>query len=94
MFRASLDFVMLSLDGSRAVESQLQEGQPTTAPSILEHYISRSTTTQFRDMTILHFIQKYTNLGSDPSYRRKSLCVRSALLTRMVPTTNSIAGRS
>ncbi len=78
MFRASRDFVVLSLDGSRAVESQLQEGQPATAPSILDHYISRPTTTQFRDMTILHFPQKYTmpkDLGSDPSHRRKDVVV-------------------
>ncbi len=78
MFRASRDFVVLSLDGSRAVESKLQEGQPATAPSILDHYISRPTTTQFRDMTILHFTQKYTmpkDLGSDPCHRRKDVVV-------------------
>ncbi len=78
MFRASRDFIVLSLDGSRAVEDQLQEGQPATAPSILDHYIRRPTTSQFRDMTILHFTQKYTmpkELGSDPSHRRKEVVV-------------------
>ncbi len=70
MFRASRDFVMLSVDGSHAVDSQLQ-GQPATAPSILDHYISRPPTTQFRGMTVLHFIQKYTmlkDLGLEPSH--------------------------
>ena len=40
MFRASRDFVMLSLDGSRAVEEQLNEDRPATAPSALDHYVA------------------------------------------------------
>ncbi len=86
MFRASRDFVILSLDGSRAVENQLQEGQPATAQSILDHYISRPTSTQFRDMTFLHFTQMYTmpqDVDSDPSHRRKDVVIASALLTQL-----------
>ena len=78
MFRASRDFVMLSLDGSRAVEDHLEEGQPATALSMLDHYIGRPTTPQFNDMTLLHFAQQYTmpkELGSNPSCRRKKVVV-------------------
>ena len=44
MFRASRDFIMLSLDGSCAVEDRLDEDQPATALSALDHYIGRPTT--------------------------------------------------
>ena len=76
MFRASRDFVVLSLDGSRAVEERLQEHQPATAPSALDHYITRPATPQFQDMTLLHFVQHFTmpsKSGSDPSRRRKKV---------------------
>ena len=54
MFKASQDFIVLSLDGSHAVEEQLDEGQPATALSILDHYIACPATSQFRDMKLLH----------------------------------------
>ena len=38
MFKASRDFIILSLDGSRAVEDHLEEGQRATALSIVDHY--------------------------------------------------------
>ena len=78
MFKASRDFIVLSLDGSRAVEEQLDEGQPATALSILDHYIARPATPQFRDMKLLHFAERYTvpkGLDSDPSHRRKDVVV-------------------
>ena len=40
MFKASRDFVVLSLDGTRAVEQNPEEGEPATALSILDHYIT------------------------------------------------------
>jgi len=78
MFRASRDFVMLSLDGSRAVEERLEEDQPATAPSALDHYITRPATPQFQDITLLYFVQHFTmpkEPGSDPSRRRKKVVV-------------------
>ena len=60
MFRASRDFIMLSLDGSRAVEDHLDEDQPATALSALDHYIGRPTTPQFNEMTLLHYVQQFT----------------------------------
>ena len=78
MFRASRDFIMLSLDGSRAVEDSLDEDQPATALSALDHYIGRPTTPQFNEMTLLHYVQQFTlpkQLGSNPSRRRKAVVI-------------------
>ena len=69
---------MLSLDGSRAVEDRLDEDQPATALSALDHYIGRPTTPQFNEMTLLHYVQQLTmpkQLGSNPSQRRKAVVV-------------------
>ena len=78
MYRASRDFVVLSLDGSRAVEEQLKEDQPATVPSALDHYVARPTTPAFQDITLLHFVQQYSipkELSSEPSRRRKNVVV-------------------
>ena len=78
MFKASWDFIVLSLDGSRAVEEHLEEDQPATAPSALDHYVSQPATPTFQDMTLLHFVQHYTmpkESNSEPSQRRKKLVV-------------------
>ena len=60
MYMASRDFVILSLDGSRQVEEQLEEDKPATVTSALDHYINRPATPQFEDMTLLHFTQHYS----------------------------------
>ena len=39
MFKASRDFIVLSLDGSRAVQDRLEEDQRATALSIVDHYM-------------------------------------------------------
>ena len=78
MFRASRDFVLLSLDGSRAVVEQLQEDQPATAPSTLDHYLARPAAQSFCHMTLMEYTQQYTTpkqLGSEPSRRRKNVVV-------------------
>ena len=78
MFRASRDFVMLNLDGSRAVEEHLAEDQPATTLSALDHYVARPATPQFQDMTLLHFVQHFSmpkESGSEPSLRRKKVVV-------------------
>ena len=78
MLRASRDFIMLRLDGSRAVGDRLDEDQPATALSALDHYIGRPTTPQFNEMTLLHYVQQFTmpkQLGSNPSRRRKAFVV-------------------
>ena len=78
MFRASRDFVVLSLDGSHAVEDHLSEDQPATAASTLDHYVARPNSPLFSDMTLLDFTRRYTmpkELGSDPNARRKAVVV-------------------
>ena len=81
MFKASRDFIVLSLDGSRAVQEQLQEEQRATAPSILDHYVHRPNSSQhFNDMTLLEFARQYSMLktmGSDPTRRSKHVIVIS-----------------
>ena len=78
MFKASRDFVVLSLDGSRAVDEHLDEDQPATVPSPLDHYVSRPTTALFQNMPLLQFVQDYSmprESGSEPSKRRKKVVV-------------------
>ena len=78
MFMASRDFVVLSLDGSRQVEEQLEEGKPATAVSTLDHYINRPGTQQFERMTLLHFVQHYSmpkGEDEEPSARQKEVVV-------------------
>ena len=78
MYRASRDFVVLSLDGSRVVEEHLHEDQPATALSTVDHYMSRPQSPHFNTMTLLQFTQQYTmprEQGADPTLRRKSVIV-------------------
>lgn len=42
MFKASRDFIVLSLDGSRVVQERLVEERCATTPSILDHYVCTS----------------------------------------------------
>ena len=87
MFKASQDFVVLSLDWSCAMEEHLEEDQPATAPSMLDHYISRPASAMFHNMTLLHFVQHYTmprEPTSEPSKRRKKvvIIIEAILLTQ------------
>ena len=78
MIKTSRDFVILSLDGSRAVEDRLQESDRATAPSILDHYIVRPNTLQFNHMTLLEFAQLYSmpkELNTEPKRRNKKVVV-------------------
>ena len=75
MFKASRDFVILSLDGSRAVEDHLQDGQRATALSIVDHYMERPDSTHFSTM---EFAQQYSmpkTLGAEPTRRSRRIVV-------------------
>ena len=77
MFKASRDFVVLSLDGSRAVKDQLENNQHATATSILDHYMHRPDSPQF-NMSLLEFTRQYSmpkTLGSEPIHRSKRIVV-------------------
>lgn len=78
MFRASRDFVVLSLDGSRAMADHLTDDQPATAPSILDHYSARPDSPRFQNMNLLDFTQQHTmpnEVGSTPTTRKKHVVV-------------------
>ena len=78
MFKASRDFIVLSLDGSRAVEDQLQQDGRATTPSILDHYIARSASSLLNTITLLEFARQFTmpkDLGAEPNTRRKKVVV-------------------
>ena len=78
MFKASRNFIVLSVDGSHAVEEHLKDNQSATAPSALDHYVSRPATPTSQSMTLLHFVQHYTvpkESKSEPSQRRKKVVV-------------------
>ena len=78
MYKASRSFFTLSLDGSRAVQDNQQEGERATAHSVLDHYTSRPSTTQFNNITLLDFTHQYTmpkELGDEPKKRRKEFIV-------------------
>ena len=78
MYKYSHDFIVLSLDGSRAVEDRVQDHGRVTAPSTLGHYLIRPTTPVFNNMTLLEFTQSYTmpkELGVASNKRNKKVVV-------------------
>ena len=78
MFKTSCDFIILSLDGSRAVEDHLEEGQCATAFSIVDHYMGRPNSSHFNSMTLLEFARQYSmpkTLGAKPTHRSKRIVV-------------------
>ena len=78
MFKASRDFVVLSLDGSRAVEDQLDDHHHATALSILDHYMRRPNSPPFNHITLLEFARQYSMPelpGSQPSCRSKQVVI-------------------
>ena len=90
MFKASWDFTVLSLDGSRAVQEQLDEGQPATALSILDHYIARPATPRFQRMKLLQLARPYTRIHPAGERMSWSLYVLTCLLNQTAPTMSSI----
>ena len=82
MFKASRDFTVLSLDGSRAVQEQLDEGQPATALSILDNYIARPAT--------LPCPRKWVRTHPAGERMLWSLYVLTCLLNQTAPTMSSI----
>ena len=78
MFKASRDFIVLSLDGTRAVQQNIEEGEPATAPSIVDYYIRHPTTSFFDSITLLEFARSYSmpkELSAIPNRRRKDVVV-------------------
>ncbi len=57
LFRAPRDFVVLSLDGSRQVTETLEEDKSVTVDSQLDHYCARPDVPEFREVSLLKFVQ-------------------------------------
>ena len=55
--------MVLSLDGTYAVEQNAEEGEPTTALSILDHYKMRPSTCFLDSITLLQFAKLNDYLG-------------------------------
>ena len=76
LVKSTRDYIILSLDGSRQVEEQPNQGDTTsraTAPSILDHYICRPANQVFEGMTLLSFAQDYSmpkELGTPPKHHK------------------------
>ena len=78
MFMASRDFVILSLDSSRQLEDQLEQGERVTVDSQLDHYRAHPSTPHFEDMTLLQFVQSCRTpkrAGEAPVFRIKQVVV-------------------
>ena len=78
MFKASRDFIILSLDGSCAVEDHLEEGQHTTAFSIVNHYVGRPDSSHFNSMILLECARQYSmprTLGTQPTPSSRRIVV-------------------
>ena len=75
LFKASRDFIIFSLDGSRAVQDHLEEGQRATALSIVDHYMGRPYFPHFNTMTLLEFARQYKTLGAEPTRRTRRIVV-------------------
>uniref|UniRef100_A0A1X7TE40 Helitron helicase-like domain-containing protein n=1 Tax=Amphimedon queenslandica TaxID=400682 RepID=A0A1X7TE40_AMPQE len=78
LYKASRSFINLSLDGSREVQNNTHEGERVTAHSVLNHYTSHPTTSQFNSITLLDFICQYTvlkELSNEPKMRSKEVIV-------------------
>ncbi len=57
--KLSRDFVVLSLDGSREVDDNLEEDKPVTLETQLDQYCNRPDTGDFNQITLLKFVKKY-----------------------------------
>ena len=78
MIRSSRDFTILSLDGSRQVQSQIQDDTQATVSSILDHYILRPGSTTFEEMKLFHFAQNYSmpkEAGSEPKRHKAKVVI-------------------
>jgi len=78
MFRASRDFIVLSLDGSRQVDDKLEDDRPVTVDSQLDHYGGRPDSDEFDQLTLLEFVRKYKipkNVGLPVVPRTKEVVV-------------------
>uniref|UniRef100_A0A1X7TWU3 Uncharacterized protein n=1 Tax=Amphimedon queenslandica TaxID=400682 RepID=A0A1X7TWU3_AMPQE len=78
MYKASRSCINFSLDGSREVQGNTQEGERVTVHSALDHYTSHLATPHFNSITLLDFTYQYTmpkDLGTEPMKGSKEVIV-------------------
>ena len=78
LIMCSREFVILSLDGSRAVQDKLDDDKPATALNILDHYKARHESSTFELITLYDFAQHYSmphDLGDEPTRRNRKVVV-------------------
>ena len=75
MSLSTREYVYLSLDGSREIQNNLEEGSTATALSTLDKYVERPSTSEFEDITLLKFVQDYHCTKTSISKRTKTAVV-------------------
>ena len=78
LFMTSCDFVVLSLDGSRALADRLDDDRAATNLSSLDHYKARPDSPLFNSMTLVTFMQECKVTKGDesrPERRTKEVVV-------------------
>ena len=76
IFKASRDSIMPNLDSSSAFKHNSEQDRATTTPSILDHYIRRSSNSVFNSITLLAFAKRYSiprEFSAEPNLRRKEV---------------------
>ena len=74
LIMCSHEFIILSLDGSRAIEDSLEEDKPATKLSIVDQYKARPQSRTYEHIALRNFAQNYTmphNLGDEPTHKNK-----------------------
>ena len=75
MSLSTREYVYLSLDGSREIQNNLEEGSTATALSTLDKYVERPSTSEFEDITLLKFVQDYDCTKTSISKQTKTAVV-------------------
>ena len=86
MYRAFRDFAVLSLDGSRQLDDNLNEAENVTVDSLLDYYCARPATSLFEGMTLLEFAQSYrTSKKASGLQKEEGDCHHPSLLLPRSP---------
>ena len=75
MSLSTREYVYLSLDGSREIQNNLEEGSTATALSTLDKYVERPSTSEFDEITLLKFVQNYHCTKTSIAKRTKTAVV-------------------
>ena len=88
MFKTSHDFIVLSLDGSHAVEDNLHEAERGTVPSILDHYLVHQILDLVGVCPEVHHAKRASHSAKTDNQKGHST---TAPLILLVPTMSSTA---